>query len=121
MISNILIVDADPAAATATSAFVQRLVPNAAITCEATPERAWWAAQTAAPEVLVIDPAPFTTSGSVLIDLCQQTWPAIRLMVLTSAPISRQRIERQHADVYLEKPASPARLRVALAQLLGTA
>lgn len=121
MAMQILVVDADSAAAAATRDFAQHLVPSAYISCETTPERAWHVAQRTPPGLLLLDPAPYTPSGLLLIQLCKASWPEMRVIVLTSAPLAPSRIRQCHADAYLEKPASPARLLDALNGVLHDA
>ena len=115
---QILIVDDDGGAAAATRAFVQHLVPSASVVCEARLEHAWSVAQHTPPDLLVIDPAPYLATARLLIRLCNESWPTMRVVVLTSAPISPSRRQQFHADAYLEKPASPAHLLEALTPLL---
>lgn len=119
MSMHILIVDADSDAAATTCAVVQRRIPDASIVREATPERAWNSAQHTAPDLLLIDPAPYPSTGSLLIQLCREWWPNIRVLVLSSAPVSSMRRQQLQADVYLEKPASPARVLEAIDLLLS--
>lgn len=118
MAMQILIVDADEAAAAATRAFVQHLVPTASVVCEARLEHAWSVAQQTPPDVLVIDPAPYLATARLLTRLCKESWPAMHIVVLTSAPIAPSRRQQLQADAYLEKPASPAQLLEALTRLL---
>ena len=118
---QILIIDDDGGAAAATHAFVQHLVPSASVLCEARLEHAWSVAQHTPPDLLVIDPAPYLATARLLIRLCKESWPTIRVVVLTSAPIAPSRRQQFHADAYLEKPASPAHLLEALTPLLQTA
>ncbi|HEY0603591.1 MAG TPA: hypothetical protein VGD58_11805 [Herpetosiphonaceae bacterium] len=115
---HVLIIDADSGAAATTCAVVQRRIPNASIVCEATPERGWSSAQHTPPDLLLIDPAPYPSTGSLLIQLCHEWWPDIRVLVLASAPVSSVRRQHFQADAYLEKPASPARVLEAIVDLL---
>lgn len=118
MSTHILIVDADAGAAATTCAVVQRRIPNASVVCETTPEHAWSSAQHTPPDLLLIDPAPYPSTGSLLIQLCHEWWPGIPVLVLASAPVSSARRQQFHADAYLEKPASPARVLAAITDLL---
>lgn len=118
MALQILIVDADAGAAAATSAFVTHLLPTASIACESTPDQGWRSAHRTRPDVLLIDPAPYVSTAMLLIQLCQERWSDMHVIVLASAPLSPTRRRQCHADVYIEKPASPARLLDALAGVL---
>lgn len=110
MLLHILIIDADPSASQITGALVQRIAPQATLTIEATPEQGWWAAQRRPPDVLVIDPSPYGAAGPLLIQLCKEQNPDIRIIVLTStiAPALRRQIQTLGVHAYLEKPAASA-------------
>ena len=110
MSAQVLIVDADTSAAQVTAAVVQRILPAATITCETTPERAWQAAQRQTPDALIVDPSPHRRAGVLLIELCRETAPAVKIVVLASAPTPslRARTTELGVDAYLEKPVASA-------------
>jgi DNA-binding NarL/FixJ family response regulator len=109
---HVLIVDADAGAAQITAAVVQRITPGATVVCEQTPERGWLAAQVRPPDVLILDPNQHLRSAAVLIGLCRQTAPAVRIVMLASAPTPalRARATELQLDAYLEKPVASALL-----------
>lgn len=121
MALQILVVDADAGAAEASRALVQHLVPTASVVREPTPERALAAAQRTPPDLLLIDPAPYPSMATVLIQLCNEWWPDTRIIVLSSARLSPVQMQQCRVDASLEKPASPARLLDALRRVLAVA
>lgn len=112
MAEHILIIDANSSALDVTHALARRLAPAATITCTATVYSGWLAAQRTAPDALIIDPAPFGPSGMLVIQLCKAHYPALRVVVLASAPTPglHRRLMQLGVDVYLEKPIASARL-----------
>lgn len=117
---HILLVDADASAAHVTAAIVQRIAPEATLEIESSPGSGWLSAQRRTPDVLIIDPSPHGSAGALLIQLCKEEWPDLRVIVLASAPTPplRARMERLGVDLYLEKPTPLAVLGDRLAQAL---
>lgn len=117
---HILLVDADASAAHITSAIVQRSAPDATLRIEPHIPSCWTSVQQSPPDVLIVDPAPYGQFGLQLIQDCKELQPAMRVIVLASAPTPglRQRMQRLGVDLYLEKPAPLAllsdRLKAAL-------
>lgn len=109
---HILLVDADAGAAQITGAIVQRSAPEATLRIEPTISSGWASAQHGPPDVLIVDPAPYGQSGLRLIQDCKALQPAMRVIVLASAPTPslRQRMQGLGVDLYLEKPAPLALL-----------
>jgi DNA-binding NarL/FixJ family response regulator len=112
MAVHVLIVDADSSAAVVTSAIVKRIDPQASVVCELTPERAWLSLQQMPPDVLIIDPASQGPSGTLLIQICKEDHPSMRVVVLASLPTPglRATVRRIGIDLYLEKPATLPKL-----------
>jgi len=103
---HILLVDADPSAAHVTGAIVQRNAPQATVRIEPNIRIGWASVQQSPPDVLIVDPAPYG------IQDCKELRPAMRVIVLASAPTPtlRGRVQRLGVDLYLEKPAPLALL-----------
>lgn len=110
MAEHILIIDANTTALDVTHALARRLAPAALITCTSTVGSVWLAAQRTPPDALVIDPSPFGPGGMLVIQLCKAQYPAVRVVVLASAPGLQRQLVRLGVDVYLEKPVASARL-----------
>src|SRR4051812_40683506 len=88
---HILILDANASAALVTRAGVQRVVPQASIASESTPENAWASAQTHKPDLLILDPAPAELASAWLVQNIKTAYPDIHIIVLASAPTSTLR------------------------------
>jgi DNA-binding NarL/FixJ family response regulator len=112
MTIHVLLVDADPGAAQVTGAIVQRSAPEATLRIEPTALSGWASAQQTRPDVLIVDPAGHSQAGLRLIQHCKELWPALRVIVLASAPTPglRERVRRLGVELYLEKPAALALL-----------
>ncbi len=105
MAYHILIVDVDAAAAQVTRARIARLVPDATLTIEPSPERGRLYVQHRRPDVLIIDPSPRNLECGLLIKFVKETYPGACVIVLTSEPMPglRSRMCQLGVDVYLEK------------------
>ena len=112
MAEHILIIDAHTTALDVTHTLAQRLAPAATITCASTMYSGWLAAQRTSPDALVIDPSPLGPGGVLLIQLCKAQYPALRVVVLASAPTAglHRQLAQLGVDVYVEKPIASARL-----------
>ncbi len=108
MDGHILIVDADARAAAATCALVQRVAPAATLACEHMPYGGWLHAQQMMPDVLIIDPSTQGPAGMLVIHLCKEHNPNLRVIVLAAAPTPTLRRQLQHMGIttYGEKPAA---------------
>ena len=80
-----------------TGALVERVAPHAQVRYAATPYQGWQAAQCAMPDVLIIDPGPHLGS-TLLLQLCQETWPQMQVVVLTLTPVAQG-----HAGAWIDK------------------
>ncbi|HEX6290072.1 MAG TPA: response regulator [Herpetosiphonaceae bacterium] len=120
MAVHVLIVDADMSAAAVTHAIVKRVAPEATVVCESTSDRGWLSIQQMTPDVLIIDPVVQGPGGTLLIQLCKEEHPAMRIVVLASLPTPalRATVKRLNIDVYLEKPAAMAALADKLRTLI---
>lgn len=116
MVPHILIVDPDASATRITRAGVERVVPEATVTVEPNPERAWRSIQRHCPDVLIIDPPPHTPATERLIQDLKRLSPLAQVIVLASTPTPtlRRTLQQVGADTYLAKPAPLAVLMEAL-------
>lgn len=120
MVPHILIIDADASAAQATAAVMTRVVPDATLDIELTPERGLLNMQRHRPDILVVDLSLHSLTGVRLIVRFKEECPQGSVIVVASAPTPALRRSMQELDVdmYLEKPAPLARcipeLRAAL-------
>ena len=112
MAVHVLIVDADPSAAIVTSAVVKRIAPDAVVEHEQSLDPERLRQQAIKPDVLIIDPAAHTFRSLHLLRQCQEDLPAMRVVVLASAPTPALRTAARHLEIeaYLEKPAMLAKL-----------
>ncbi|HEY0602076.1 MAG TPA: hypothetical protein VGD58_04150 [Herpetosiphonaceae bacterium] len=107
-----LIVDADPSAATVTGAVVRRIAPDAIVEHEPGLDPEQLRRLGIKPDVLIIDPAAHTFRALHLLRQCKADLPATRVVILASAPTPALRTAARHLDIeaYLEKPATLAKL-----------
>ena len=107
MPADILIVDADAAAAQVTRAIVQRAAPGAQLAVVAGLQAAYRELQRALPDVLIIDPSPHPLAGVELAAVVKRRHPDGQVIVLASAPTAalRRQMQGLGVDLYLEKPA----------------
>ena len=108
---HILVVDPDASARHATIALVRSLEPVLAVDGVATLEQVWQAIERLAPELLIVDPAPYGAEGELLLHLFRESVPDARVLVLTATSTARRSIRKLPADVVAEKRLSPPRLR----------
>lgn len=112
MAVHVLIVDADPSAATVTGAVVKRIAPEAIVEHEQSLDPEQLRRQVIKPDVLIIDPSSHTFRALHLLRQCKEDLPATRVVILASAPTPALRTAARHLDIeaYLEKPATLAKL-----------
>lgn len=112
MAVHVLIVDADPSAATVTGAVVRRIAPDAIVEHEPGLDPEQLRRLGIKPDVLIIDPAAHTFRALHLLRQCKADLPATRVVILASAPTPALRTAARHLDIeaYLEKPATLAKL-----------
>lgn len=117
---HILIVDADTSAARVTRTLVERVEPHATLAVEANAERGRLSARNHRPDILIIDPSPYSRGDELLVKQIKAEFPGARVIVLTSSPTSalRRRMHALGADLYIEKPAPPNTLVDGLRTLL---
>lgn len=120
MAVHVLIVDADPSAATVTSAVVKRIAPDAIIEYEPVLDPNDLRRQLIKPDVLIIDPASLTFRALHLLRQCKEDLPRTRVVVLASAPTPALRTAARHLEIeaYLEKPVTLAKLMEKLRAVL---
>ena len=87
---HILVVDPDASARHATIALVRSLEPVLAIDGAATLEQVWQAIERLAPELLIVDPAPYGAEGELLLHLFRESVPDARVLVLTATSTARR-------------------------------
>lgn len=121
MAVHVLIVDADPSAATVTSAVVKRIAPEAIVEHEPSLDPEQLRRQVIKPDVLIIDPAAHSFRALHLLRQCKEDLPATRVVILASAPTPALRTAARHLDIeaYLEKPATLAKLMEKLRGVLA--
>lgn len=121
MAVHVLIVDADPSAATVTSAVVKRIAPDAIVEHEPGLDPEELRRQVIKPDVLIIDPAAHPFRALHLLRRCKEDLPATRVVILASAPTPALRTAARHLDIeaYLEKPATLAKLMEELREVLA--
>lgn len=119
---SILIIDPDYEAARVTQAGIQRLLPASSIAIAVAADSGWAMACTMSPDVVIIDPAPYSLSGLRLIQRLREQAPALRIVVLASAPTPalRQQVRDLNVAAYLEKPLTLPQLTEQLSQVLGS-
>jgi DNA-binding NarL/FixJ family response regulator len=117
---SILIIDPDYEAARVTQAGIQRLLPDSSITIATAADSGWATACTMSPDVVIIDPAPYSLSGLRLIQRLREQAPALRIVVLASAPTPalRQQVRDLNVAAYMEKPLTLPQLIEHLNQVL---
>ena len=108
---HVLVVDPDASARHATIALVRSLEPVLAVDGAATLEQVWQSIERLAPELLIVDPAPYGTQGELLLHLFRESVPDARVLVLTATSGARRSIRKLPADVVAEKRLPPPRLR----------
>lgn len=120
---HVLIVDADPSAARVTRTLVEHVDPHVTLAVEASAERGRLSARDHHPDILIIDPSPYTRADELLVKQIKAESPAVRVIVLTSASTGalRRRMAELGADLYLEKPSAPTTLVDGLRAMLATA
>jgi len=120
---SILIIDPDYEAARVTQAGIQRLLPASSISIATAADSGWTTACTMSPDVVIIDPAPYSLSGLRLIQRLREQAPALRIVVLASAPTPalRQQVRDLKVAAYLEKPLALPQLTEQLNQVLQPA
>jgi DNA-binding NarL/FixJ family response regulator len=107
MPAQILIVDADAAAAQVTRAIVERAAPAARLAVAPDLRAAYRELQRELPDVLIIDPSPHPLAGVELVAAVKRRTPHGQVIVLASAPTAglRRQMQGLGVDLYLEKPA----------------
>jgi two-component system response regulator DesR len=107
MPAQILIVDADAAAAQVTRAIVERAAPTARLAVSPDLRAAYRELQRELPDVLIIDPSPHPLAGVELVAAVKRRRPPSQVIVLASAPTAglRRQMQSLGVDLYLEKPA----------------
>jgi DNA-binding NarL/FixJ family response regulator len=107
MPAQILIVDADAAAAQVTRAIVERAAPAARLAVAPDLRAAYRELQRELPDVLIIDPSPHPLAGVELVAAVKRRTPHGQVIVLASVPTAglRRQMQGLGVDLYLEKPA----------------
>lgn len=107
MPAQIVIIDADAAAAQVTRAIVERAAPGAELAVVPDLRAAYHELQREPPDVLIIDPAPHPLAGVQLAATVKRRSPRGQVVVLASAPTAalRRQMQAVGVDLYLEKPA----------------
>jgi DNA-binding response OmpR family regulator len=118
---SIMIIDPDVGSAQTTQAGILRGLPGVTTTIATQLDRNWPNATDPRPDVVIIDPSPYSLNGMRLIQRLHEFSPGPAIVVLASTPTLalRQMVRELDVDVYLEKPTSLPTLLAHLNQLLG--
>lgn len=108
---RVLVVEPDASARHATIALVRSVEADLAVDGVARLEQIWPAIERLKPQLLIVDPAPYGPHGELLLSLFRETYPAARVLVLTSTSAARRSVRGLPADIVAEKRLSPSRLR----------
>lgn len=109
--TRVLVVEPDASARHTTVELVRRLAPVSVVASVASLDQVWHAIDRLAPELLIVDPAPYGARGELMLHLFRELFPAARVLVLTATGTSRRSVRRLPADMVAEKRLSPPQLR----------
>ncbi len=118
---SIMIIDPDFGSAQTTQAGILRGLPSVTTTIATQVDRSWPTSTDLRPDVVILDPSPYSLSGMRLIQRLHEFSPRIAIVVLASTPTPalRQIARELEVEVYLEKPTPLPTLLAHLEQLLG--